>query len=90
MKTIAQIRFPCNANSKYAPILPDNSNPIYADKIDKPNFKYTQQGRFCLRMATVKLLNGTAVGQKRNVLDYTCKILVSINEYEILIKDEID
>jgi len=82
-----QIRFPRDADGKYSPVSPTNQTLIYSDKLAAPTFKYAQQGRFCLGVASVELMDGTITGRKK-VYDYTGQRLVSVKEYEVLIKKE--
>ena len=85
-----QIRFPRDAQGRYAPQSTSNPNPIYAPLKPKPTFKYSQQARFCLGVAAVKKLDGSINGRRSLVFDYTSQRLVSIKEYRERTKAEIE
>ena len=48
----------------------------------KATFKYEQEGRFCLGVAKVESQDGTIIGKRCPVFDYTEKIIVTINAYK--------
>ena len=76
-KTGIQIRFPRDEHGKYAPKHP---HPTYAEKMNKPSFKYAAQCRICIGVAAVMLENGETEGRKSKVYSYTGKRLVSLTE----------
>ena len=68
------------------PLSPNNPNPIYADKMYTPSFKYAAQSRLCMGVAAVKLPDGSVVGRNTKVFDYTSKWLISMKEYDEHVK----
>ena len=46
------------------------------------SFKYKQEGRFCLGVAKVEIQDGTIIGKRCSVFDYTEKKIVTINAYK--------
>ena len=48
----------------------------------KATFKYEQEGRFCLGVAKVESQDGTIIGKRCPVFDYTEKKIVTINAYK--------
>ena len=54
------------------------------------NVKYPDEIRMCFGVASVKKLDGTRQGVRCKPFDYSGKTLVSIDDYEKLIRDEID
>ena len=47
----------------------------------KALYKYTNEALFCLGVAKVTLLDGTIVGQRVRIFDYSSKKIVSIAEF---------
>ena len=80
-----QIRFPRDGNGVYS--IGSNS---YNKKQSRPSYKYPEQARFCFGVAKVKLLDGSIIGRRCRLFDYTGKKMVSISDYEKLITKEID
>ena len=78
-----QIRFP-RTNGVYDP----NSTLITPETFEA-TYKYNQRVRFWLGVAKVQLLNGEIKGRRCDVFDYTCKRMLTIEEYAKKIKDEI-
>ena len=72
-----QVRFHRDENGKYSP-----SSPRLAPNNMKATFKYPEQTRFCLGVCKVKLENGSFEGRKCRVFDFTCKKIISIEDYE--------
>ena len=79
-----QVRFHRDEEGKYSP-----SSPRLAPENRKTTFKYPEQARFCLGVCKVKLLNGSFEGRKCRVFDYTCKKIISIQDYEMKTRQEI-
>ena len=79
-----QIRFPRQANGDF------NRTGILALQSYQAAYKYTQEGRFCLGVAKVRLNNGDVVGRRCGMFDYTAKRLISVTEYEAKVKEEIN
>ena len=48
----------------------------------RATFKYEQEGRFCLGVAKVEVQDGTIIGKRCPVFDYTEKKIVTINAYK--------
>ena len=48
----------------------------------KASFKYEQEGRFCLGVAKVEGQDGTIIGKRCPVFDYTEKKIVTIDAYK--------
>ena len=48
----------------------------------KATFKYEQEGQFCLSVAKVESQDGTIIGKRFPVFDYTRKKIVTINAYK--------
>ena len=78
-----QIRFARDENGKYDP------NGSFAEEMKKPTFKFEQEARFCLGVASVKE-DGKVVGKKCKCFDYTSKKIVSIKDMNKYRKDEIE
>ena len=45
-------------------------------------FKYEQEGRFCLGVAKVEVQDGTIIGERCPVFDYTEKKIFTIDAYK--------
>ena len=45
-------------------------------------FKYEQEGQFCLGVARVESQDGTIIGKRCPVFDYTEKTIVTIDAYK--------
>ena len=56
----------------------------------RENFKYEQEGRFCLSVAKVENQDGTIIGKRCPVLDYTEKKTVTINAYKKEMRNELE
>ena len=54
----------------------------------KATFKYDQEGRFCLGVAKVEGQDGTIIGKRCPVFDYTEKKIVTISSYKKEIRNE--
>ena len=80
-----QIRFPRDENSKYDPV-----SGTVGDTEYKSTYKYAQESRVCLGVAKTTLTDGTTVGRKARVFDYSRKKIVSIAEYDKRRNDEIN
>ena len=85
-----QIRFPRDSEGRYSPLPPSNPRSIYAEKVTRTSFKYAGQSRLCLGVAAVKMLDGTEVGMKSRVFDYTGRGLIGLVEWRKRIQQEID
>ena len=48
----------------------------------RASFKYEQEGRFCLGVAKVESQDGTIIGKRCLVFDYTEKKIVTIGAYK--------
>ena len=48
----------------------------------RATFKYEQEGRFCLGVAKIEGQDGTIIGQRCTVFDYTEKKIVTIDAYK--------
>ena len=48
----------------------------------RATFKYKQEGKFCLGMANVEGQDGTIIGKRCPVFDYTEKKIVTIDAYK--------
>ena len=54
----------------------------------RASFKYEQEGRFCLGVAKVESQDGTIIGQRCPVFNYTEKKIVTIDAYKKEIMNE--
>ena len=79
-----QIRFTRNDEGNYDP----TSIKIAAEEYTS-TFKYTQQARFCLGVAKVRLLDGQIEGRKCKAFDYISKRILTIQMYKIKTQDEL-
>ena len=61
----------------------------YAMMLYRPAYKYPDQAWFCLGVKKVTFPDGTIVGRRAKVFDYTCKKIVTIRKYEEAINSEI-
>ena len=52
------------------------------NQLKKATFKYKQERRFCLGVANVESQDGTIIGKRCPVFDYTEKKIVIINAYK--------
>ena len=48
----------------------------------RASFKYEQEGRFCLGVAKVEIQDGTIIGKRCPVFDYTEKKIFTIDAYK--------
>ena len=48
----------------------------------RASFKYKQEGRFCLGVAKVETQDGTIIGKRCPVFDYTEKKIITIDAYK--------
>ena len=77
-----QIRLARDKDGKYDP------NGTYTEESKRPTFKYTEEARFCLGVASVKV-NGKEIGKRCKSFDYTGEKIVSIHDMEQMIEKEI-
>ena len=56
----------------------------------KATFKYEQGGRFCLGVAKVEIQDGTIIGKRCPVFDYTEKKFFMINAYKKEMRNELE
>ena len=89
-----QIRFPRDSDGNYlpppaSPSSATDASPVYAPLQSKVVFKYPGQSRLCLGVAAIKQIDGTVLGVKSKIFDYTAKRLISIQEWRRRINDEI-
>ena len=54
----------------------------------RSTFKYEQEGRFCLGVVKVEGQEGTIIGKRCPVFDYTEKKIVTINAYKKEMRNE--
>ena len=54
----------------------------------RSTFKYKQEGRFCLGVDKVEIKDGTIIGKRCPVFNYTDKKIVTIDAYKIEILNE--
>ena len=54
----------------------------------RATFKYKQEGRFCLGVAKVENQDGTIIGKRCPVFDYTEKKFVTIDAYKKEIRNK--
>ena len=54
----------------------------------RESFKYEQEGRFCIGVAKVEGQDGTIIGKRCPVFDYTEKKIVTIDAYKKEIRNE--
>ena len=85
-----QIRFPRDENGRYCPASGQTPLPVFAALGTKSAFKYAGQSRLCLGVAAVRLHDGSVVGRKSRVFDYTNRRLISLKEWHKRIKEEIN
>ena len=83
--TGCQIRLPRDNQGKHWPISSENAEPPYAELQSKPTFKYPGQGQFCFGLAAVRLSDGTVIGRKSKVFDYTV-LLVRVDHFQFFYK----
>ena len=67
----------------------ENPSPMYTELQSKAVFKYPRQSRLCLGVAAIKKIDGTVLGRKSKVFGYTSKCLISIQEWQRRIGEEI-
>ena len=79
-----QIRFHRDTSGKYNP-----TSTTLGPKSAITTFKYAGQARFCLGVTKVRLLDGTTEGKRCKVFDYTSKQILTIQDYDKRIDDEI-
>jgi hypothetical protein len=79
-----QIRFPRDANGAFSPLLEHSEEVKYANRIQKPVFKYTKEARFCLGVGVIKNDEGEYVGKKTPAFSYTMKTVVGITKWNQL------
>ena len=56
----------------------------------RATFKYEQEGRFCLGVAKVEGQDGTIIGKRCPVFDYTEKKIIMINAYKKEIRNKLE
>ena len=56
----------------------------------RSTFKYEQEGRFCLGVVKVEGQEGTIIGKRCPVFDYTEKKIVTINAYKKEIRNKLE
>ena len=56
----------------------------------RASFKYEQEGRFCLGVAKVESQDGTIIGKRCPVFDYTEKKIIIINAYKKEIRNQLE
>ena len=56
----------------------------------RATFKYEQEGRICLGVAKVEGQDGTIIGKRCTVFDYTEKKIVTINAYKKEMRNELE
>ena len=56
----------------------------------RANFKYEQEGRFCLGVAKVEGQDGKIIGKCCPVFDYTEKKIVTIDAYKKEMRNELE
>ena len=56
----------------------------------KATFKYEQEGRFCLGVAKVEGQDGTIIGKRCPLFDYTEKKIVTISAYKKEMRNELE
>ena len=56
----------------------------------KATFKYEQEGRFCLGVTKVEIQDGTIIGKRCPVFDYTEKQIITINAYKKEIRNKLE
>ena len=56
----------------------------------RATFKYEQEGRFCLGVAKVEIQDGTIIGKRCSVFDYTEKKIITINAYKNEIRNKLE
>ena len=52
------------------------------NQTNRASFKYKQEGRFCIGVAKVESQDGTIIGKRCSVFDYTEKKLFTIDAYK--------
>ena len=63
---------------------------IIQNQPKRATFKYEQEGRFCLGVAKVEGQDGTIIGKRCPVFDYTEKKIVTINAYKKEMRNELE
>ena len=56
----------------------------------RATFKYEQEGQFCLGVAKVEGQDGTIIGKRCPVFDYTEKQIITINAYNKEIRNKLE
>ena len=84
-----QTRFPHDSNGRYLPFSTTNPLLVYAELKSKVVFKHPGQSRLCLGIAAIKQIDETVLGCKSKIFDYTAKRLISIQEWNRRIGEEI-
>jgi len=80
-----QVRFPQSESGK----LDLTGGGQYRDIQDRPVAKYTDEARMMYGVAKVELKDGTVVGRRSRIFDYTGRWLCGYAKYENLIVNEI-
>ena len=56
----------------------------------RATFKHEQEGRFCLGVAEVEIQDGTIIGKRCPVFDYTEKKIVTIDAYKKEMRNKLE
>ena len=56
----------------------------------RSTFKYEQEGRFCIGVAKVEVQDGTIIGKRCLLFDYTEKKIFTINAYKKEMRNELE
>jgi hypothetical protein len=75
--------FPRDADGMYM------EDGVVADQADRLHMKYSEQGRFDVGVAAVKLTDGSTKGRRCLTYDYTGKNVITISTDECIVKAEI-
>ena len=79
-----QVRLPRDEDGRY------HSDGEYGQERAQTTFKYSQQGQFCLGVASVKYKKfEPPVGKRCQVISYTGKIIIKESEWQVRVKEEI-
>jgi hypothetical protein len=81
-----QVRFRRDENGK----LDVNNGTSIAKEGSQLKMKYAEEVRLCLGVVKVKLEDGTMVGKRLPLFDYSGKVILSIKDYAKCMTEEID
>ena len=81
-----EVKFPRDKEGNFC--INSNKYTTSTEKIVK--VKYQDEVRLCLGVASVKMPNGSIIGKRADIIDYTGKVIISEDEENRRIQMEID